>query len=192
MDNVKPPTGIDKREVRCLKCGQNFWLHIEHICMTTPTNTPTPRTDAIIEALGHASRKTDGMCLSEVTDFARTLERENQQLQREIGEAVSRGKLEALKYTQEERERFGRWCAQNNDFLEIKEQRDHFKHLAEERWKVCEELAEKLKLCKECTPIGYVANPHGEINHSHYDLHSIIDNVLSLYHSLQQQKKDEC
>jgi len=30
--NVKPPAGIDKRQGTCLKCGELFWLHLEHFC----------------------------------------------------------------------------------------------------------------------------------------------------------------
>ena len=36
----------------------------------------TPRTDALITMLGHDSSKTDGMCLSTMTEFARSLELE--------------------------------------------------------------------------------------------------------------------
>jgi hypothetical protein len=30
--NAPPPHSCDKRRVRCLKCGNEFWLHVEHVC----------------------------------------------------------------------------------------------------------------------------------------------------------------
>ena len=34
--NVKPPPGIDAREVRCLKCGATFNLVEFHVCRMLP------------------------------------------------------------------------------------------------------------------------------------------------------------
>jgi len=49
----------------------------------------------------------EGKFLTEIKDL------HNEQLSEEYGRGVSNGKLEALQYTPEERERYGKWVAQS-------------------------------------------------------------------------------
>lgn len=219
--------------------------------MTTPTNTPTPRTDALAKRAGFGGG-VEGYIDAVYADFARLLERENQQLQRERDEALEHqevpfhtcaGEKCQNKYCQlrQENERLKQELAEanakimywalgveqsNTDIVDMQrdefkriiallhaqdtatvseivgickraiqvieqtcpvvKQRDHFKLLAEERWQMCEELAESLAKAQHKYRVQFAI-----IWDKLKDYETPYDDALSHFHSLQQQKKDE-
>lgn len=148
--------------------------------MTTPTNTPTPRTDEAQKEYAYVGNK--GAVSSK---FARLLERENQQLQRERDEA---------------KEQINTWATRSEAHRQAKElvsqvlgnvqtERNYFKQLAEEWEKMAIELAETGACSCEMTNL----NEEGEIMWGGSRVTKECDfcKAKTHFHSLQQQKKDE-
>lgn len=144
-------------------------------------NTPTPRTDEAQKEYAYVGNK--GAVSSK---FARLLEIENQQLQREMREA---------------KEQINTWATRSEAHRQAKElvsqvlgnvqaERDHFKQLAEERWQMCEKLAIILDV------LTSEGRPHGGLGRTDYpdgcecDECQNYDSAKTLL-ALQQQKKDE-
>lgn len=93
--------------------------------MTTP-QTETPRTDSEAQPLAeilllalYGSVAKDYVS----GDKARELEKELQQAKREVCEAVTKGKLEALQYTPEEKERYVKWVMEGAMYQALKREK---------------------------------------------------------------------
>lgn len=127
---------------------------------------PTPLTDALLAARRNLP-DTEPMTwnaddVAALLKRARQLERELNEAREEIKIAVTRGKMEALAYTPEEKERYGKWATEGELYTEKNKQLHQWRDVAEK-------LANHLR---QYTPNIYTFNTGVSLKAIHQDLYA--------------------